>query len=195
MIPTVEECEALLDNYKVFHKVRAHSNQVMKVAVLLAKALKEKGEDVNVDLVYASAILHDLLRCVDFENDDNVSEEEVKVYRPFREKYKGMHHGIAVKLELTEYPEVGEVISKHGSWNILEGKVNTWEEKIVFYADKRVLHDTIVSVNERYEDSKIRHTRSKNQDKTKAAVLELEKEIFEKLDFNPEDIKEMIENE
>ncbi|MBI2208592.1 hypothetical protein HYU50_03780 [Candidatus Woesearchaeota archaeon] len=57
------------------------------------------------------------------------------------------------------YPEVAKVISKHTLYKveIEENQPKTFEEKIVFYADKRVKNDKVVSLEERYDDIKKRY--------------------------------------
>ena len=51
------------------------------------------------------------------------------------------------------FPEVAVIIRKHGLSHIDNDDFmpKTWEEKIVFYADKRVNHDKIVNLDERFD--------------------------------------------
>ena len=99
----------------------------MKIADLLEK----KGTNINRDLAAAGALLHDVEK---LSPNDHVIEgfEMVKSIG---------------------YPEVASVIKKHGLAHMKEEDFipKTWEEKIVFYADKRVKGSKIVSVDERFE--------------------------------------------
>ena len=58
------------------------------------------------------------------------------------------------------FREVSEVVKKHSLYKLQQKKQpKTWEEKIVFYADKRAKNDKIVSVEERFEYIKERYNR------------------------------------
>ena len=77
------------------------------------------------------------------------------------------------------FPEVAEVIRKH-SLNKIEDPARqpkTYEEKIVFYADKMVKGNKIVSLEERFADLKKRY----NTDLKKEFEFtkKIEKEIFD----------------
>ena len=67
--------------------------------------------------------------------------------------------------------------------------MKTWEEKIVYYADKRVAHGEIVTFDERVRDAIERHnwTEKQLEKKKKAWILvkNLEQEIFEIVGGNP----------
>ena len=57
------------------------------------------------------------------------------------------------------YERVGEVVAQH-IWLCKEGDPSSVsEEEIVNYADKRVMHDRIVSLEERFSDLKERYGR------------------------------------
>ena len=78
----------------------------------------------------------------------------------------------------------------------------TWEEKIVNYADKLVKHDEIVSLKERFDDLHERYTskvipnfNEELRDEKEKIIFEYEKEIFSYLDFKPEDLKEILKKE
>ncbi|MBI2135400.1 HD domain-containing protein [Candidatus Woesearchaeota archaeon] len=133
-IPSRQQCLQILNNNKTPSNVIGHSKAVCKVAEDVVEKLAEKGIKANKELVIAAALLHDV------------------------ERLKPNHVIAGAKL-VTDlgYPEVAEVMSKH-TFNILENRPKTIEEKIVFYADKRAKHDKIVSVDERYKDLKERYS-------------------------------------
>jgi hypothetical protein len=91
------------------------------------------------------------------------------------------------------YEAVGRIVAEHVRLN--DGLANTrvaTETELINYSDKRVLHDTIVSLGERFEDLKIRYGR-KDQDRERIEALyrftlTLEKKIFQNLPFTPEEI-------
>ena len=72
-------------------------------------------------------------------------------------------------------------------------KPDTWEEKLLYYADKRVMHDKIVPLKERLAEGHKRNAyqhgsaeQSKiNTSKVDPLIYEMEKEIFEKIGLDP----------
>jgi len=59
-LPTHEQCIEILDEHEVPENVRKHCFSVNKVAVFLALKLKQKGIEINIDLVDRASLLHDL---------------------------------------------------------------------------------------------------------------------------------------
>ena len=205
-LPTKEEIESLWDEYHVPENIREHSRQVAKVAVFLAKKLKEKGIHVDVGLAERSALLHDIARSANFENPEEhpqATKEDADFWIQLKHKYPDTHHGdIAADLLAEKYPEVADVIKAHTIENEFEGLLeSSWEAKLLVYADFRVLHDKIVSFEERTEDSIKRHGQfyEELQERTgksyrkviEANVRKVEKEIFEKLDIGPEEVNRL----
>lgn len=203
-LPTREEIDALWDEYHVPQNVREHSQQVAKVAVLVAQKLKEKGIHVDVGLVERAALLHDMTRAANFENFEmqtGASEGDIEFWKQLSHKYGNVHHGeSAADLLKEKYPEVAEVIRAHTiefeTENILDA---SWEMKILVYSDIRVVHDKILSMKERFEDSKKRHGNFFDKLKEQTGIdyrelimsnlIKIEKQIFDIIDIEPEDIK------
>lgn len=205
-LPTKEEIEKLWDEYHVPDNVREHSRQVTKIAVFLAKKLKEKGIHIDVGLVERSSLLHDIARSANFENLEthpHATKEDVDFWIQLKHKYPDTHHGdIAADLLAEKYPEVAEVIISHTIENERESLLDaSWEAKVFVYADFRVMHDRIVILAERFADSRKRHGEFYDglQEKTgidyrkiiEDNILKVEKEIFEKLDIEPEEINKL----
>ena len=169
-IPTTEECYKLWDEYEMPENIRQHSLQVNKVAMIIAKKLKEKGEKIDLDLVNAGSLLHDLDKIEtlnDIKRHGRQSEEWLKE--------KG-------------HSKVGLMARKHIIEHLADDPDPGWEEKIINYADKRVLNDKIVSLDERFD-----YLRGKYPGYHKKwhedTMKKWEKEIFEKLDIEPRDIR------
>ena len=80
------------------------------------------------------------------------------------------------------YPEVGILIKKHGLKHSFHDEFTpkTWEEKVIFYSDKRVKNDKIVSLDERFEYIKQRYKRE---------IVEKEIELIKNIE------KELLGNE
>ena len=201
MIPTREECLHLMDKFKTPIGVRKHSEVVNKVAVFLAKKLRAAGVDIDINMVDAASFLHDFVRQLNFYSFEGAKQEEVAVWRPLKEIYSHMDHAdVAAELLKNKYPKIGEIIAKHGCQAIHNDETETWEEKVVAYADRRVIHNKIVSVDERFEDVRIRHEEfyvksGLDPQKEKKIILKLEKSIFRKLKFKPEELAEEMKKE
>jgi len=130
-IPTKEECLKILKDNNVPDNIIAHTKKVCEFSLKVCGVLEERGIKVNRELVAAAALLHD-----------------IKKLKPGDHEIEGAEY-----VESLGYPEVGVLIKKHGlkySFND-EFIPKTWEEKIIFYSDKRVKNDKIVTVDERFE--------------------------------------------
>lgn len=167
---TSRKIKLLFRKYKTPPNVITHSKVVQKIAVWLARQLKKKGVPVRIKLVSQAALLHDLLR-----TRKNHCEATAKVFQK-------------------RHPVLAEVISQHRLGVILEGTFKNWEEKIVYYADKRVNHDCIVSVRERLTLGKKRWKIRPAEDRTELFIRKikiLEKEIFDKIKLKPSAINQI----
>jgi uncharacterized protein len=134
MIPTREECLRLMAQYGVLEHIIRHSLEVARVALFLSLELNKKGQNVDLGLVEAASLLHDLAKteCLTTKGDHAQTGCQL---------LKGMG-----------YERVGEVVAQH-IWLGKEGDPSAVsEEEIVNYADKRVMHDRIVPMKERFND-------------------------------------------
>ena len=133
-IPSRKECLDILKNNGTPSNIIEHSKAVCIVAENVVENLIKKGIKVNKELVIAGALLHDV------------------------ERHKDNHVFRGVELvKKLGYPEVAQVMLRHTLYKIENNEPKTIEEKIVFYADKRVKNDEIVSMEERYKDLKERY--------------------------------------
>ena len=202
-LPTKEECYDLLRQYHVPEHIIGHSEAVAKVAVFLARKLNEKGEQVNTDLVERACLLHDILKIIEIKSyDDNYftekpTQEDIRFWNKLKEKYKGVRHeDAAYELLKDRYPGLARVILKHKYAEVHYGSLDTWEEKLVHYADKRVMHRKIVSLKKRFEEGHNRYKQTHPEyyekgehNEVDKACFELEKEIFNKLGISPDEVK------
>lgn len=196
-LPTRKQAFEILKEYHVPLHIQKHSLAVAELAVCLAEKLKEKGISVDVDLVDRACLLHDIARVCDLKKLDydrfeqSVTEQDKTKWVQLRAKYKGIvHEDAAYELLKEKYPVLALTIRKHKYIAILDGqeKPKTWEEKLVYYADKRVMHDRVVPLKERLEEGHKRNTylhQTEAQHKINIAradslIYELEREIFQK---------------
>lgn len=134
-IPTEEECRALWEHFEMLPHIRDHSLAVACVAVFLAKRALEAGLGVNVGEVRAAALLHDLAKTYTIH-------------------YGGNHCqlGGAWVQELTGNPAVAQGVTHHVHW---PGEIDVTRNFLplaVIYSDKRVKHNRVVTLDERFSD-------------------------------------------
>ena len=158
-----------------------HSMQVCRVATVLAENLAPAGFRLNFDLIRASALLHDITKTRSFKTKENHAETG------------GQY--------LTElgYAEVGSLVRQHVRLDDYPQKVSLNEAVILNYADKRVLHENVVSLDKRVEYILERYTKAP-EDHQRVYMLwektrEIEDEIFAALSLFPDDLNDLINAE
>ncbi len=132
-IPARAECEELMARYSMLPNIVAHSLQVMRVSLALTDHLKE-GVSVNRELVVAAALLHDITKT-----------------RSLTTKERHAASG-GVLLREMGFPRVAEIVEQHVIIQNMHLEGRLQELEIVYYADKRVMHDKIVTIDERVHD-------------------------------------------
>ena len=137
-IPGRTECEELMARYLMLPHIVEHSRQVMRVALAVTDHLKP-GVSVNRDLVMAAALLHDITKTRSLKT---------------REKHAASGGALVRKLG---FLSVADIVEQHVIIRGLNPGGGIEEKEIVYYADKRVMHDTIVSIEERVRDLVIRY--------------------------------------
>lgn len=211
-LPTRDECLKIIKEHQVPAHIVTHSMTVAKLAMFLADRMVEKGIKVNAELVERASILHDVLRVCDFKKSDYkrferpVTDKEKIKWNKFKNKYQGLcHEDAAYEVLKDKYPALARIIKRHRYTALLDKEAPwTWEEKLVYYADKRIMHDKIVPLKERLQEAHRRHAQQHNPKersridtaKVDALIFDLEKEIFEKIDLEPVEVtSEMVDSE
>lgn len=128
-IPTPDECRAILEQMKVSDDVVRHGQRVADVAGRLALRLNDCGLCLNVALVRAAAILHDLAK----GQPDHARS------------------GARILVDLG-FPGVARIVALHMDCDFQEGAPLD-EAAIVYLADKLVQEDRVVSIPERFKRS------------------------------------------
>lgn len=177
MIPTREECLRLMGEYGMLENIVHHSLKVAKVALFLSRELNEKGQRIDLSVVEAASLLHDLTKT-----------ECLKTRGDHAETGSQLLKGIG-------YKRVGEVVAQH-IWLGKEGDPSSVsEEEIVNYADKRVMHDRIVSLGERFSDLKERYGGNQEAmdylERLQKEIYGIENKIFFILQTNPDDLRRL----
>ena len=132
-IPSREECDELMAKYSMLPNIVAHSQQVMRVSLAITDNLKN-GVSINRDLVMAAALLHDITKT-----------RSLKTREPHDQS------GGELLRELG-FASIGEIVKQHVILLDFNPKGRLEEREIINYADKRVMHDRVVSLAERVQD-------------------------------------------
>ena len=123
---TEQTCFNLLKEYGTDQRVIAHCKAVAQVALRMAEQLNSCGLKIDVNAIYAAALLHDIAR----------SEK---------------NHAKAGAKWLSDrgYPHIAELVVEHMQLGEQEGgQIN--EKMVVYIADKLVSEAREVSIHERF---------------------------------------------
>ena len=132
-IPSQEECDELMAKYCMLPNIIAHSRQVMRVSLVITDNLKN-GVSINRNLVIAAALLHDITKTRSLETREPHDQSGGELLRELG------------------FVRIGEIVKQHVILLDFNPQEKLEEREIINYADKRVMHDRIVSLSERVED-------------------------------------------
>lgn len=128
MIPTRRMCEQLWADRKLSDDLKDHLTAVADLSVRIGAALNQKGFSLNVPLIEAAALLHDICKGM-----------------PHHEK-KG-----AETLEALGFTEIAPIVRTHMRLSrSFEVKIN--ELTVVFLADKLFIGSKAVTLEKRYAE-------------------------------------------
>jgi len=181
-IPDFTACAALMEQHGMLANIRAHSLLVARIAELLAKKLqKTSSQPPDLQLCVSGALLHDIAKTPCLNSGCNHAKAGAEICRSLG------------------FPEIAEIVAGHvvlpdfSPERYAAGIFSSVE--IVHYADKRVIHDQIVSLPERlgyildrYGGDDARKQEGIRDNFRKCG--ELEKQLFSFLDFSPEELAE-----
>lgn len=179
MIPSAKECLELMEQYGMLDNIKAHSIMVKKIAFLIGQGLKNAGMDISLEKIAAGALLHDIGKtlCLNTGDDHEAKGRE-----------------ICLKNHLDE---IADIVGEHVRLKDYHLGSPISEKEIVYYADKRVNDDKVVSLEERLRYLIRRY--AKNTEHISQRIREnfqlcraVEKKLFAKLDFRPEDLVGLI---
>ena len=159
-------------------QIRKHCDIVGEFAEKIARALLENGIVARPLALRRAGELHDLLRFLDFQNPPLYPPP---VWKKWMAQYPNFRHEAACALFLREqgFNPLAAIIEPHGLM-LHSPKRSTIEQKVLFYADKRVI-DRVVSIDERFEDFKNRYgneTVSAKHTQLHQEVRAIERELF-----------------
>lgn len=138
--PDEAACVRLWDRYGMLPNIRAHSRAVAEVAIGVARRAAALGHAVDMSALRAAALLHD-------------------VAKTYTILHGGAHAqlGAAWVREETGRPDLARAVLFHVTWPWVSGPLALEADPLrlpllVSYADKRVRHDQVVSLEERFDD-------------------------------------------
>ncbi len=177
--PDPKTCIRLLRQTSTPVHIMRHCVKVAAVSTWLGNRLLEQGSDLNMDRLMAGAILHDVSK--------------------YQSIVSGGDHALmgARFVEGLGYPEIAKIIKHHvylDKDTLRDGNIN--EEMVVNYADKRVKHVDVVSLEERFKDLQARYGTSKERRERINGLFiqskEMERLIFSRIDMNPEELNKIF---
>jgi putative nucleotidyltransferase with HDIG domain len=155
----------------MLENIMTHSLQVCRVAAWISGQLCSRGADVNRELVQAGALLHDITKTRSIDTGEIHSQT-------------GSDY-----MNQLGYPEVGEIVRQHVQLDVYFESTTPSEAEIVNYSDKRVLHDRIVTLEERMDYILERYGNSSaarnGYSWLRDISVELEQRIFKLLPIKP----------
>ncbi len=177
-IPTETECYRLMCEMKMLDHIVLHSMQVCRVASWLAKELDGQPKRLNPDLIRAAALLHDITKTRSFKTQENHAQTGGQF------------------LAERGYLEIGEIVRQHVRLDQYSVPIVLGEAEIINYADKRVLHDRVVSLEQRQDYILERYGKiPEHRERIRwlwQKTIEIENVMFSELPAVPEDLNQIL---
>lgn len=180
MIPSEKECYDLMEKYRMLDNIREHSIVVAEIVRAISKGLVNSGVQLSVDKAVAGALLHDIAKTQCLQTGED---------------HAALGREICLQHQLNE---IADIVAEHiwlKSYS-LDGLYS--EKEIVYYADKRVLHTSVVSLNERMDDIIKRYGRYDSR-LTQLVHMNfnicqgIERKLFGRLDFGPDQLADLVQ--
>ena len=178
MIPSQKECFQFMTKYGMLENIKAHSVIVEQVALKIARELLKTGLPISLERVTAGALMHDIGKTMCLNSSDDHAAK-----------------GMEICLD-NDLHEIADIVGEHVRLRDYGPCSPIGEKEVVYYADKRVNHDVIVSLDERLAYLLERYGKNResickrirgNFDQCRA----LEKRLFTKLPFRPGDLNDL----
>lgn len=160
--PSLKQCLAWWDAWEVPDNIRRHATRVAWGAYVLSAMMRNRGIDLDPILAHRGGLLHDIDKIATLGEN-------------------GRHGGMGADFLLERgYPEVAAIVRGHIMHRILEPDVEDrpWEDKLVFFVDKLVEGDEIVTFNRRLEALKNRYPAYRpTMERAESGIWELNDQI------------------
>lgn len=160
--------------------IKDHSVMVARVAGMITRKMQDAGQDaLSLDLAVAAALLHDIAKTPCLVSNENHAAQGREIC---------LAH---------EFFELADIVGEHVVLTDGVPQDCCSEKEIVYYADKRVLHDAIVSIEDRLEyilerygqnDGHLHHLIEQNF----MTCRIIEQKIFAALGLRPDELANMV---
>lgn len=127
-IPNTNECAEIIKRCAVPVKTVIHMNTTADIAYKIGQELARRGEELDLDMIYTAALLHDIKR--------GEKEHSLKAHD---------------FLEKLGYQEFSDIILEHMDLDF-ELQERAWEKEVLYLADKIVKENEVVGIYRRFED-------------------------------------------
>lgn len=134
-VPDDRQCGELWTQFSMLDNIADHSLEVARVATFVAQKASDVGLDIDVPTVRASAMLHDIAKTYSIKHGGNHSQL-----------------GGGWVAEFTGNPAIACGVTHHVYWPFDMDIEKYFTPLAVIYADKRVRHNNIVTIESRFRD-------------------------------------------
>ena len=181
-IPSRTEAARILLDLRTPDRLLNHSSAVGEVAAFLAASISGRGGEINVALVEAAALLHDLDKAL-----------------PATDPLKSLGHGDAGAAWLRDhdFEELAAAVGCHPVMRLADDDrysgcilLGSIEQRIVAYADKRALQD-LVSLDQRFDRWKTRFPKSSTNAIARERAKLLEQDVCAAAGIDPRDVERL----
>jgi putative hydrolase of the HAD superfamily len=179
MIPSHHQVQGIFDEYPQSEGLKKHTRKVAVVAYLISQVLVDHGINISPVLALRAGLLHDV---------------DKRVWRE-----SGLQHGEkgAKILEESNFHVVAEIIRRHQVFTVLDPQrvPSTWEQKIVYLADKFVEKDRFVGMPARFDHFRERYPDSRDlMNQAQPLALQLENEVLQVLNLSQHGLYSWLNN-
>ncbi len=159
----------------MLENIKAHSIMVEKVAHVIAGEIRKTGRDISMAVITAGALMHDIGKtpCLNTRADHAARGSEICLENHLE--------------------EIAEIVGEHVIIECFDPDGDVNEKEIIYYADKRINHDKLVSLHERLEYLLVRYAEGNRRiealiEENFLQCRKVEKKLFNLLYFRPEDL-------
>jgi putative nucleotidyltransferase with HDIG domain len=188
-LPDIANCFRLMEEYAMLPNIRRHSIMVARVALLILDGLSQNRTIQpflpDRPLVAAGALLHDIAKTPCLHND-------------------GDHARVGGEIcDRLGFPEIARIVEEHVLLRNHDDERRRRGEfsarELIYYADKRVRHEEVVSLDERLDYIVERYGGGEAEIERRirenfVRCVQLEYFLFSFLPFSPADLAQLVRN-
>jgi len=180
--PEITTCLGWLQEEEASSALLIHVQLVAAVSYQLALWLRANGQLIDPILAHRGGLLHDLAKLLSLRTGASSDD----------------HGKLAARLLHTrEQPELAEIAYRHLLFCLIDDarRPQTWEQKVVYFADKLIEKSQLASLDERLQGLRERYPNHRQEiDTMIPALLELQDEICQAIDILPDELLPCLNN-